>query len=338
MSFTPTNKLVNNSNIWFKNSATAMRLFVDDQFRLAPKSKFLFHVSFGINPAALKNIELLQRHRSEINMLVKSVDLPKFTMTLETLNQYNRKKVVQYQHKFENINVKFHDDNSGIINKLWQNYYSYYYADSTAASTGGAYLKNATKSSSFITSNYGLDNGSTAPFFTYIKIYQLARHDYVSYTLVNPIITSWGHNNLAYSATELHDFDMTLAYESVSYDTGIISPETVEGFATEHYDVTPSPLQVGMASAFDTGSPSSASPSFTNSLTASSPGVISDILTQQVNTYENTQIKPLAGTSILNNVIQRASQGVGGLQEIAFPSAHQAPTGVVTATPINLGI
>lgn len=338
MSFTPNNQLIDNSNTWLKNSATAMRLFVDDQFRLAPKSKFLFHVSFGINQAALKSIDLLQRHRTEINMLVKSVDLPKFTMTTDTLNQYNRKKIIQLQHKFENINLKFHDDNSGIINQLWQNYYSYYYADSTAASTGGAYLRNATKSSSFITSNYGMDNGSTAPFFTYIKIYQMARHEYVSYTLINPVITSWNHNNLSYSMPEFHDFDMSIAYEAVSYDTGKVSPETVEGFGGEHYDLTPSPLQPGINTSFNTGTQPTASPSFANSQPSLTQGEAINVITQQVNTYENTQIKPLPTAGILNNVLQSPSQGVGGLQQISFPTATTPSIGAVQATPINLGI
>ena len=34
----------------------AARTFVDDNFRLAPKSKFLFHVFFKINTNALKSL------------------------------------------------------------------------------------------------------------------------------------------------------------------------------------------------------------------------------------------------------------------------------------------
>ena len=33
----------------------AAKLFNVDQFRLAPKSNFLFHVAFGINPSCLRN-------------------------------------------------------------------------------------------------------------------------------------------------------------------------------------------------------------------------------------------------------------------------------------------
>ena len=72
------------------------RLYVDDAFRLAPKVKFLYHVTFNINADASSVIpQLAQKHRNEINMLVKSVDLPKYDISTEVKHQYNRKRVVQ---------------------------------------------------------------------------------------------------------------------------------------------------------------------------------------------------------------------------------------------------
>ena len=119
MAFTPNSYLSNNTNVILRDPQHASRLFVNGQFRLAPKHKFLFHVAFNINQGALKDINLIQRHRNEINMLVKSADLPNFQMTVETLNQYNRKKNVQSKHDYQPINITFHDDNMGIINQLW---------------------------------------------------------------------------------------------------------------------------------------------------------------------------------------------------------------------------
>jgi|694.fasta_scaffold147917_4 hypothetical protein len=336
MSFTPNNQLQSDPTTWLRNSQTASRLFVNDQFRLAPKQKFSFHVSFGINPSALKNIDLVQRHRNEINMLVKSVDLPKFNITVETLNQYNRKKVVQSQHKFDNMNITFHDDNMGIINQLWQNYYSYYYADPVSA-TNNSFNRNATRSSNFINGNYGLDNGSTNPFFTYIKIYQMARHEYVSYTLVNPIIISWGSPSaLAYKGDDLSEFTMGLSYEAVSYDSGVVSSETVEGFGGEHYDTTPSPLSKLVAPTYESNISSSASPTFVNSTgIRSNTTEFADTLTSQINTYQNTQLlnKATSGNSIAN-IITGITQGVSGLQGIAFPVPSPASTSI-EATPIK---
>ncbi len=326
MAFTPTSQLQSNPYYNLRDQQHAARLFTDDQFRLAPKHQFLFHVAFGINQAALKNIDLVQRHRNEINMLVKSCDLPKFTITAETLNQYNRKKVVQTTHKYEPINIKFHDDNMGLINQLWQNYYSYYYADPTAAQDNGNYGRNALKSSSYIRSSYGLDNRSTVPFFNYIKIYQMARHEYVCYTLQNPLITSWTSGAGKYAGNDVNEMSMALSYEAVAYSSGSVSQGTPEGFGVEHYDQTPSPLQ-GFTN------PDSASPSFVNSgnITGNAAEFL-DTITQQINTYQNTQNLSNPGTpGVISNLAAASAPAVNGIPGIAFPGAKTTTTTTVAA-------
>jgi hypothetical protein len=327
MAFTPSNKLRNSSEVIQRTSQTANRLFSDDQFRLAPKHKFLYHVAFSINQAALKSIDLVQRHRNEINMLVKSCDLPNFNMSVETINQYNRKKNVMTGHKYNNISMTFHDDNMGLINQLWQNYYSYYFADPTAAQDAGSYNRNATRSASFINSNYGLDNGATLPFFDKITIYQMARHEYVSYTLINPVIVAWNHNKLDYAQSGVHDNTASFAYEAVAYGSGTVDSGDPEGFALEHYDFTPSPLTGGQG---DTSSPSFASSNVTNNAQQ-----YVDNLTQTINGYQNTQQLNAGGNvGLLSNIGGTAAQGVSGLQGIAFPVAG-AKTNTVIAKQIK---
>jgi len=331
MAFTPTKFLTADSHVLLRDFQHASRTFASDQFRLAPKFDFQFHVAFNINPAALKTIDLSQRHRNEINMLVKKIGLPKFTMTTEQANQYNRKKQIQTQHKFEDIAITFHDDNMSLINQLWQNYYSYYYADSTSAKAPGSYNRNATRNSNFITTAYGLDNGSTAPFFNYITIYQMARHEYVSYKLYNPIIKSFDHKDLAYASKELHEFSMGIAYEAVSYEMGTVSSETVEGFGLEHYDLTPSPLQ---------GLPQvdSASPSFVAQQNVTNNAVEALSNTSiSINSYQNTQIKPVTGVAGL--LSSDTVQTVSGIPDTTFPQSLNVTNGKTTvATKINLGI
>jgi hypothetical protein len=307
MAFTPTSSLLSDPNITLRDAQHASKLFTVDQFRLAPKQKFLFHVAFGINVAALKTIDLVQRYGTEINMLVKSVDLPNFSIQTETLNQYNRKKVVQFQVKYQEAGIKFHDDNMGLINQLWQNYYSYYYADSMAANVPGAYERTATRSSDFITTPYGLDNSSTAPFFSYIKIYQMARHEYVCYELKNPLINSWNHNKLDYSQNQVHDFDMKIHYEGVGYSIGNVDTDFPEGFGSSHYDTTPSPLSGQLATN---------GPSFNSStgIANNAESILNTVLTQ-INTAQNTQS---LGTAIANKA-NAANTVLSGLQGFAFP-------------------
>jgi hypothetical protein len=333
MSFTPNKNLQPDPKILLHDYQHAARLFTDDQFRLAPKHKFLFHVAFGINTGVLSNTALVQRHGQEINMLVKAVDLPHYQVSTEMLNQYNRKKVVQYQHKPQDINIKFHDDNMGLINQLWQNYYSYYYADSISAKTNGAYSRNATRSSDFILTPYGLDNGSSVPFFNYIKIYQMARHEYVMYQLWNPVITSWNHNKLSYSENNVNDFDMKIAYEAVSYDVGTVEAGDPEGFGLTHYDTTPSSLN---GNATFSGS---TSPSFANSVNAAALGP--SILNAAINQVTNAQRTQSSTTTPLSGVLQgtpiQTVSGVSGSAGVNFPvsSASTNTTTVAVASVIG---
>jgi hypothetical protein len=323
--------LQSNPYITLRDYQHASRLFVDDNFRLAPKSKFLFHVSFSINSAALKSIDLVQRHRNEINMLVKSADLPKFTLATETMNQYNRKKVVQNTHKFETINIKFHDDNMSLINQLWQNYYTYYYADANSATVGDAYNRNATRSSDFINNRYGLDNKSSTPFFNSITIYQMAKHEYVSYTLRNPLITSWSHGAGQYQGNELNEKAMGISFEAVAYGNGKVTEGDPMGFGLEHYDQTPSPL-------FSGGTLDTASPSFVSGVNIQDNArEFLNTVTTQINTYQNTKELPSPGTSgVLTSAIQSSIQGVSGVQGIVFPQ-QSTTTAETLATKINLG-
>jgi hypothetical protein len=330
MAFTPNRYLRQNTSTTLRDPQHAARLFVDDQFRLAPKHKFLFHVAFNINPAALSDPSLVQRHRNEINMLVKSADLPNFTVQTETLNQYNRKKNVQTTMKYNAINITFHDDNMGLVNYLWQNYYSYYYADPLVANDPSAYNRTATKNGNYIKTPYGLDNGSTLPFFNYIVLYQMARHEYVSYTLYNPIITSWNHNKLDSSSMGVHDNAATIAYEAVSYASGDVVAGDPEGFGFEHYDTGSSSLQ---------GTPlaGSQSPSFVNNNDPVNPVGILNTLAEQLNTYQNSQQKSSPATAgIINAAISSPSKGVSGLQGVAFPTTNQSNTDVTTATQVKL--
>jgi len=329
MAFTANNNLTSNTTTNLRDWQHAARMFSDNQFRLAPKFDFQFHVAFSINKAALKNAELAQRYSNEINMLVKNVTLPKFSVSVDSANQYNRKKNIQWHINAEDVTIAFHDDNMGLINQLWQNYYTYYYADPTSATQAGAYNRNATRSSNFITTPYGLDNKSTNPFFNYITIYQMARHEYISIKLINPIIKTWNGNNLDYAKSTTHDFTMQLAYETVTYGNGVVSAGAPEGFGIEHYDVNPSPLQ-GI-----NPDPTTIHPSFVDNLNSTSVAVSTlNNAINSVNRYQNSKLPPQAGTVGLSRGV--LPQSIGGVPGVVFPVANNA-TNTTVATPTKLG-
>ena len=233
-----------------KDYQHAARLFTDDAFRLAPKTKFLYHVVFELSASAQKVVpQLDQRHKNEINMLVKSADLPKFSVQTATKNMYNRKKNLQTSIEYDPVNITFHDDNMGLTTTLMEAYYRYYYRDGNYRTEGVAppyAARNTYGSPASQNYRYGLDNDHTEPFFNKITIYQMARHEYLGYTLVNPLVTGLTHDQMdsADNSTPSQN-QISIAYEAVFYSRGPVGENSPKGFATQHYDKTPSPLTVG---------------------------------------------------------------------------------------------
>jgi|TARA_R110000782_G_scaffold259460_1_gene349967 hypothetical protein len=234
----------------------ASKTFVTDAFRLAPKTKFLFHVFFEINdqPASVLP-ELKQRHNREIGLLVKAADLPKYSATVDTKKKYNRIKNVQTSISYNPVNISFHDDNLGITSALMEAYYRYYFADGNYGSRPEAYNRQISKTSFGDTTYagkdrnkyaYGLDNGQNEPFFKSIQISQLTRKTFTTYTLVNPTITDWGHDSVdSADGAGFMENTMTVAYEAVWYDRGAVGVDNPKGFGDpSHYDTTPSPASL----------------------------------------------------------------------------------------------
>jgi hypothetical protein len=234
----------------------AARLYVDDTFRLAPKNKFLYYVVFNINPNAIDSVSFQDRHALELNYLVKNVDLPKYTLNTETLNQYNRKTNVYTKIVYDPVTLTMHDDNNGITNMLWALYYGYYFNDRNNGSetydgvAPAAYQRNTYKNKNRFPFRYGLDtegpnglSGTSAPFFDSIQLFTLSRQRFFSYLLCNPKITKWDHDSMDQSdGGGVVENKMTLAYDAVIYNSGAVDVDDPAGFAVLHYDNTPSPI------------------------------------------------------------------------------------------------
>jgi hypothetical protein len=230
----------------------ASRLYVADTQKHAPKVKFLYHVTFYLTEQAKSVIPDVNNYTHEIGMLVKSVDLPKFQATVETKNKYNRKKNVQSRLDYSPISIVFHDDNFGATTALMEAYYKYYFADGGHNLSNGAYGNRRTGDTTYDgsgtnTFKFGLDNNvPSVPFFDRIEISQLARKSYTKYTLVNPIVSNWEHDNASNQESGIMQNTMTINYDTVFYDRGKVEAGEngdPTGFGrTDHYDVTPSPI------------------------------------------------------------------------------------------------
>jgi hypothetical protein len=90
-----------------------------------------------------------------------------------------------------------------------------------------------------------------------VTIYQLNAKRFTSYILVNPLFESWEHDQLDQSSgNKFAQSRCSLGYETVFYGEGRTSRDNPSGFATFHYDLTPSPLSLsggGNSSLFGPG-------------------------------------------------------------------------------------
>jgi hypothetical protein len=238
----------------------ATKLFLDDNYRLAPKQSFLYYVCINIDVGILQSVfsgtysdpassqDLVEQY--ETGLLVKKVDLPKFTMSTKTMNAYNRKNIVQTGITYEPISMSFHDDVADVVTTFWNDYYTYYYRDSDYDPT---LYQVAHKYQPRLREGWGFTprNRTLRPFLRNIQIFSLHNKRFTEYLLINPFITSWRHGeHNSVGDTGIMENTMTVAYETVKYKTGYVNPVDVNGFALLHYDNTNSPISTSVTNIY----------------------------------------------------------------------------------------
>jgi hypothetical protein len=223
----------------------ASRLFLDNQYRLSPRTKFNFYVQFEVDKTVLSSPVFSNKHADEVGYLIKSTDLPKYKFETVTKNQYNRKKIVYKNFSYDALSMTFRDDSAGVMNAMWALYMSSYVQDRSNPTAAYGNTKLRPSDTPIDSFRYGLDRPNrTVDFFKSINIYMMSRKRFIGYTLINPKITTWNHGNADYTANEVNENQMTVEYESVVYSAGNVSFNNPKGFASLYYDKVPSPLTV----------------------------------------------------------------------------------------------
>ena len=244
-----------------KDYAHASKTFRTNGYELAPRKKFLFHVYFNLNTAEIPTLRNIfsASEQAELGLLVKTIQLPNYTLDTEVLNQYNRKRIIQKKINYLPVSMSFHDDAGDLSRNLWYNYYSYYYKDANqqylspsnqngsigqvANQPGFTYNSRDIYANNrpvndwgYIGEGYsqgyagGPSTGSGGdqtsgkpPFFSDITIYGMDQHKWVSYVLINPLVKEWKHDQYNYSeGGGVMENSMTVEYETVKYYSGAI--------------------------------------------------------------------------------------------------------------------
>jgi len=266
-------------NEYLRDYQHASKTFRTDGYAYSPKFKFLFHVYFDINKSGIGSFGKFPED-SNFGLAVKTMQLPKFTFDTHTLNQYNRKRLVQTKLKYDPVQITFHDDNKNLIRQLWYNYYTYYYKDAThtdpstqttsksapkpgtnasileknlySKSISGnddwGYVGESSQSDEYAGFNDGAIGAKPKPaFFNSISVFGFNQHSFALYKLMNPIIDSFAHDTYNYSENAVMENQMTVSYETVKYFEGALNgknpSEVVKEFGNSaHYDTTTSPI------------------------------------------------------------------------------------------------
>ena len=213
-----------------------------------------------------------------LGILAKTVKLPGFKFDVKKNNQYNRWSLSTTKVNYDPVEVTFWDDTVDTIRGFWYAYYQYMVQDprfvnfQASQSQGIAIPSQWSPSTANLETlystatnwgvNYGLDTvdssgvtfNRTNPFFRSIRIYQFNRQtnsdpsigpQYTEYVLVNPVISSFEHDNVDFSTSEYMQNRMTLEFESVLYNSGLVNDDEIaswDAVLQTFFDNTPSPL------------------------------------------------------------------------------------------------
>lgn len=196
-----------------------------------PRFPFQYFVNFTFNPAAdnyVKNFLGEAEDVRYLTALVKSVSRPGFTTEEETLDQYNRRRIIQKRVQPGSVEINMHDTVEGRTLRFWEMYYEYYFRDGVNSKKLDS--NNQIRSKAFVDDllldtqsdgdyGYNIERvGNQRQLIRTIDIFQVHSGNFTQTTLINPKISSFTPTNqLDYAGTELLDLMFTINCESVVY-------------------------------------------------------------------------------------------------------------------------
>lgn len=219
-------------SIILRDSRHAANLFGFTGTRLnsgTPRHKFQFFINIRFNGAAGGFVGgfLGRGAQDKVSALVKNVQMPGLNVNTETLNQYNRRKIIQTKIEPQNVGLTFHDTVDGKTLNLWEMYYEYYFKDGVASrKLGGAGVSMARFPHDTVKPRFEDDFGynlervrNTRQLINAIEIFQVHAGKFCQTTLVAPTITSFTHDQLDYAdTTGLMEFRLDVMPEAIVYN------------------------------------------------------------------------------------------------------------------------
>ncbi len=194
-----------------------------------PRHKFMWWVRF-VRTTDEAESDPNSRWPTGVSFKAHTVDRPRFSIKNQTVNSYNKKRVIQSAVEYQPITIKFYDTYDDVTLKFIKEYMQFYYADfSQADSTAWRHDQTDAEMEMGIGS-WGFYNGTTdtpdgSYFFDRVEIYSFGNGRYTRWDLIHPKITEISPDGFDYSdGGTPAEITITMAYE------GVIWPEIGEEF------------------------------------------------------------------------------------------------------------
>ena len=241
-------------NIW---SALGDREFYWRDFRNAyhynpsqdpPRQQFGGYVSFVLDRDLfgqpffdeVNNDEL----RVRMSSLVRTADMPQVEFQTQTMNEYNKKKIVNTGVQYQPVTIRVVDTASNAWLQIIMKYFAYHYMNprnkgqqgdrdinSTNIGWGGADFIGAQYGSggTYDSNRYGYNPNANPNFFERIDYVLYHGQKGVQYSLLNPVMTGFTHTPIDYASNDVAEFTMTFQYEGfTTYDQTNFDLTTVD--------------------------------------------------------------------------------------------------------------
>lgn len=192
-----------------------------------PKMKFSYVLEIVLTPFALNFIKSqLQDTHSAFDLynvccFVRDAEIPSVSFALETMNQYNRKRISTGKMEYTPVNISFYDTVDSAVLLLIDAYKKYYYGDYFNKSPES--FQNDVYSSPSIfestSDNWGrsmMNNGDfdNQYFFKSINLYEIDGDKYTAHNMYNAFIESVKFDQKSHDSTgEPSIISMQINYE-----------------------------------------------------------------------------------------------------------------------------
>jgi hypothetical protein len=210
------------------------------------RQKFQGYVNFVFNRDLYRSLygaPETTEFRTTISSLVKTADLPGVSFKTETLNAYNKKRIVNTGVDYQPVNMTVYDT----VNNEWlttvMKYFSYHYMNprneqqldeigtsrdmqpvnssgrvynrsgASASSVSGSNFAKRDNTSSFDSNSDGYNINNTAHFFERIDYILYHGQRAVQYSLMNPVLTEFKPGGIDYSDSNAMEFNLSFQYE-----------------------------------------------------------------------------------------------------------------------------